>query len=951
MSKWFATADSSSEEDSDFDERSESGSESELDEDFKKPTKTATKPAAGASKFTKSFMDDSDDESSEDEKRVVKSAKDKRMDELNKVINDLRNHLKINDWKSVATDFDELNKALANLMKLKEVTAVPKEYIKTLVAVEDAYNELQKDKAAIKKMNQANAKALNSMKQKLKKNNGPYEKQMEEFRKNPEADAEKAAESVESDDDKPAAPAQAPAPAPAKKPAAAPPKKNMFLISGDESSDEESDEFPSDESESESESETESDDDKSKPKFKNWLVKEEPKKPAAPQKKEKKKPAGEKPQKKKEQREVPVQEEKKIVWTDEMIDRKLKEITGARGRKGTNTADLINELSELFRAAKPVPKRIQILMNLVSIQFDVVTTAVAYMDIDLWRSTHKNLTCLFILMALNPQLRVVESDDIVDEIPNKRSEDASEVKVFGSIMAFVERLDNEFLKSLQNIDPHTKDYVTRLSDEGYLIDILEKTYAFYDANKDHNKSTRIAARLLEHVYWRNQHIHDLLQKRHRELSSALATELTKEIANENATAPAFREVITQDIDALVRKFTTLITKNGDDRARTRALLCQIYHHALSGRFYEARDLLLMSRFQDTIQNYDVHTQILFNRTMAQLGLSAFRNGLLKDAHNCLADICSNQRAQERELLAQGVTQRYEKKPEQEKLDRSRLVPYHMHINLDMLEAVHLISAMLFEVPNMAKNPLQSKKNIISKAFRRLLDYYDRQIFTGPPENTKDHINAAARALMKGDWRTCTDMIMKLTIWNYMADRERVQEMIKKQIKEQALRTYLFTYSRNFNAVSLQELTEFFELTPSAAHSIISKMMINEELQSSWDQSTNTIVMYNVEPTKLQQLALYFADKASTLVEYNDKLLELRSGGATKKDQAFDQKLAQQFQKRGDFPQQGGYRQQQGGQQGGQRRQQQQGGRGYTQKGGRGGNRQQDQQQLQEQAVY
>ena len=47
---------------------------------------------------------------------------------------------------------------------------------------------------------------------------------------------------------------------------------------------------------------------------------------------------------------------------------------------------------------------------------------------------------------------------------------------------------------------------------------------------------------------------------------------------------------------------------------------------------------------------------------------------------------------------------------------------------------------------MAANPLNPKKKMISKPFQRIWDTYARQAFTGPPENVRDHVMAASRAL-------------------------------------------------------------------------------------------------------------------------------------------------------------------------------------------------------------
>jgi len=229
----------------------------------------------------------------------------------------------------------------------------------------------------------------------------------------------------------------------------------------------------------------------------------------------------------------------------------------------------------------------------------------------------------------------------------------------------------------------------------------------------------------------------------------------------------------------------------------------------------------------------------------------------------------------KELLAQGTNNRYEKNPEQEKIEKKRQLPFHMHINLELLESVHLICAMLLEVPNMAQNAYDPKKKIISRNFRK---YYDHaKVFNGPPESTRDIIITAARSLAKGDWKRCESLLLGLPVWNLLPKTDQVKSMLRGRIQEEGLRTFFFTYGKHYDSLSLEQLSQIFELKHQNVHQIVSKMMTNEELNASWDQPTCSIVMHRVEPTRFQYLALQLAEKVAQLGDYNEKMLDTKTG--------------------------------------------------------------------------
>jgi len=588
----------------------------------------------------------------------------------------------------------------------------------------------------------------------------------------------------------------------------------------------------------------------------------------------------------------------------EDVDKKVKEILSTRGKRNINSKKQIGILSNLFQIAEGTVSPVKTLLALIAIRFDQTMEAkkkkkITHMKIDTWRRTREDLIRILGFLDQDKTLVITTSvEDDTDENSEivKKAAEAGKVLIPGSLVAVVEKLDDEFIKSLQNIDPHTTDYIERLRDEASLYELIVRVQLYYErpepADRDIDSLTRTVIKRVEHLYYKSDSINNPLE--------------TKVLEKLNKSTDRI------DCSNLVHQLCSFLYKNGSDLIRIRALLYHVFHHALHDRYFKARDMLLMSHLQETIQHADISTQILYNRAMVQTGLCAFRHGMLKESQNALQDIYASGKA--KELLAQGiVTQKNtEKTSEQEQLEKLRQIPFHMHINLELLECIYLTCSLILEVPFMASGNFEARRRVVSKPFRRILDYTEKQLFTGPPENTREHIMQAAKALMSGDWERSIKLISAIKVWDLMSKSDEIKAMLARKIQDSGLQTYLLSYSNYYETLSLAQLSELFKLSKTAVHGIVSKMIINEDLHATLDQVSDMIVIHKVEPTRLQHLALQFADKASYLIENNEKILEIRTGnlGSNDRNQG-NQNVQQTYQGRQPYQnrQQGGNRMQ------------------------------------------
>jgi translation initiation factor 3 subunit C len=370
----------------------------------------------------------------------------------------------------------------------------------------------------------------------------------------------------------------------------------------------------------------------------------------------------------------------------QLVLSKLNEVMSNRGKKKTDRKMQIEFLHELKAIAEQhnlgAAIGVKIRFNIVSAIFDYNLKISEPMKLDNWKKLLETMADLL------KQLQANIDDIKLNEAITDETEDyeSKPYKLRGCILTAVERLDDEFIKLLKECDPHSNDYVERLKDEVTVTKLIEQVLKYVEVQGTPLEICRVYLRKIDHLYYKFDP--SVLKRKKKEFEGRTS------------------------VDEMEKLCHFIYANDNTDRLRTRAILSHIFHHALHDNWFAARDLVLMSHLQETIQHSDPATQILYNRTMANLGLCAFRQGNIKDAHTCLIELMMT--AKPKELLAQGLLpqRQHERSAEQEKVEKQRQMPFHMHINLELLECVYLVSAMLLEIPYMAAHEFDARRRMI-----------------------------------------------------------------------------------------------------------------------------------------------------------------------------------------------------------------------------------------------
>lgn len=269
------------------------------------------------------------------------------------------------------------------------------------------------------------------------------------------------------------------------------------------------------------------------------------------------------------------------------VIRKLQEVMASRGKKNFDRVEIIATLKGLLPQASSDEQRIQILNAQVSFEFDLAASTSGYMLFSIWSSALGNINKLSALLLSNASTEKASKDDFDGFVGLP-----SNTVIRGSFLSYLYRIDDEFMKALQYIDPHSADFVEFVRQEGALAAVLLSGQKFLAAVGNVEAECHVLLRYLEHIYYKT----------------------TK------AEGMDCKEVL------------GLLLQKASERTKQKAVLCYCFHVAICGDYKTARDLFNQHRFQENMASLEASTQIVYNRAMVAMGLCAFRLGYIKDAY-------------------------------------------------------------------------------------------------------------------------------------------------------------------------------------------------------------------------------------------------------------------------------------------------------------------------------
>ena len=264
----------------------------------------------------------------------------------------------------------------------------------------------------------------------------------------------------------------------------------------------------------------------------------------------------------------------------------------------------------------------------------------------------------------------------------------------------------------------------------------------------------------------------------------------------------------------------------DEESKVKVMLYQIYFLCVKNEYELATKLFNSSNIYELISLFKTETlKVLFNRTLAQLGLCAFKNLDLEQVLKYLTPLCNKGPTKLKEYLSQF-----------DRGDKMRTIPTIMRINANDLDTIFYLSSMIYDVPQILFEKIFGRENDDSNnshPFERLFYNFQRQQFNGPSNIDKDKILATTTLLMKGDWKKCVEVIKDL---NIIKKYNTLQDKLFELIKRTALKCFIIFYMSEYESFEFNNLCQRFQIKDYEVKNIINDMILTGKIKAKWNDN-------------------------------------------------------------------------------------------------------------------
>jgi hypothetical protein len=434
-----------------------------------------------------------------------------------------------------------------------------------------------------------------------------------------------------------------------------------------------------------------------------------------------------------------------------------------------------------------------------------------------------------------------------DDLEFRKVERTSDrvIRINNELYVYVKKIGDEFCKILMKSDPTTLAYVRKLEDEKIFFNIVERCYCYYvnlGIQKDLTDFSGVVLKMLFLLHTRRDDDHKkIFKNRMKELKAIENVKFEEmeeknvekdkkkgekneksEIKDEKAVLFSLMRLpqklmVTEELRDTVERLVEFIMVNSTNQNEViQTSLFKMFYRSVNDRYGVVRDLFLKSNIQKVILQDNIRrsTKIAFNRCAANIGICAFKCGYFKDANNILHDIYLAQN--KNKLLHQYI---FDKKAEEnERL--SLIIPFHMQINMDLLESIFLITLIILEVSSIFTGRINQKRRI---TFQKFMNFNSKTYFISPSDS-KSILREAALQLQKSNWQKSYNLICRLEFWKYLHNKEKLKKKILTKLKVAGLISCLHQCTKYFRSIKLKYLVQKFEISKSDVEKILYRMI-------------------------------------------------------------------------------------------------------------------------------